>query len=608
MKLLSIGYNKSCLLCRHGKNKIPLPVDILPNMDKIKCLSLGFLKGLAVYVDGSVLGWGGSLSEKNPNKDEIPYQISGLSNIVSAKSGYLFDIFLDKDGKVFYLAKLSPSVQQIQIDEPITNIFGYELAYVVGKSGNLYSIQNVSQTAEKIDFESNFIDFDKNDRIQNVITYNSSTIILTKSKKVFGKGAVVSNSQKFIEIENLKGKNIIKIDSMMNSMLALSEEGDVYVNGSNSSSKIGLANVKKTEPTEFTKLEFSEKVRIIDLASSHSFSLFLDESGTVWSTGTSTDGCLLRGSDEIISRVPEKATLLNEKVTSIFCGSCFCYLQIGGVPLSKCYIKKPSIEKNKKPLSLVGIESFLSFSNSNEFHFLFDDHVVSMNRLFADFISPKVAQLHFIDPTIDSFVISNKNDREQIDAFEKIIKIAKGEVIKFDLDELPLLAKLSQILSNDELFNSVFDKFNSDLSMWNVFSVIEFEIIHFKCLSEKSKKFLAENFYQILKNHRNKLDNLKLDDEIIFDILSDDNLVIEDEDSLYLYVASLIKDDKSNAFLLECVEFGLLSNFYVKNFINSFDTDDITGVLWKQFVKLLNPFTQQVMFYDRYAKNSINTS
>lgn len=607
MKLLSVGYNKSGLLCRHGRTKIPLPADMLSDIDKIKCLSLGFLKGCAVYNDGSVFGWGGKFTEKNPNQNEEPYKLDYLSNIVKAKSGYIFDIFLDKNGKVFYFAKLSDSIQQIQIDEPIIDIFGYEIAYVLGKSGNLYSIKNLTQTAEKIDFDD-FIGFDRNDTIQNVITVLNSTFILTKSKKVFGRGQVVSNLEKFIEIEDLKEKNIVKIDGLYNCLLALSEEGEVYVNGHNIKGQIGLGDLKKTDLNQFVKLQFSENVRIIDCAASHSFSMFLDENGSLWSTGTSDDGCLLQGANENFTSIPKKVTVIKEKIASVFCGSCFCYIQIGGRPLSKSCIKEiGNNKKNTKSLSLKGIDSYLSFANSNEFHFLFDNYVISMNRLFADFISPKVAQLHFIDPTIDSLVISNKNDRSQIDAFEKIIKIAKGEVIKIETNELHLLAKMSRFLSNNELFEEIFKKLNNDLNMSNIFSVIEFEIKFLSDLSEKTKKFVAENFYEILKNHQKDFCDLCLDDLILFDILSDNDLVVEDEDSLYLFISGLINNDKSNIFLLECVEFSLLSDFYIKNFIFSYDTDEITCVLWRKLINLLNPvnsFNQQKIFSNRLKKNS----
>lgn len=611
MHFLSTGY-KNSFLCRLGKSKIPLSVDMLPDIEKIKCLSLGFCKGVAVYNDGSVIGWGDSLASKNPKKDDKPYKIDNLSNIVTAKSGYLFDIFLDNEGNVFYLAKLSQFVQKIQIDEPITDIFGYYCAYVISKSGNLYQIQNNDQTAKKVDFQKDFINFDQDERIQNVVSTLKLTIILTSKNRVFELNSMFPN--KLIEIKSLKNKNISKIDGMYNSIVALSKTGEIYVNGSSKNGQIGLVNMTQTNHSEFIKIQFDENVKIVDFAVSHSFSLFLDENGILWSTGTSSDGCLLQDSDVNQCQVPTKVTMIKEKVSSILCGSCFCFIQFGGLPLSKNSILKTfekvrKIEKeNKKRLSLKGIASYLEFANMNEFHFLFNNNkdAVSMNRLFADFISPKVSQFHFIDPTIDSLVISNKNDRRYFDAFNKIVKMAKGEAVEITVDELSLFAELSQILSNDDLFESIFKKFQSNLNILNIFSFVELEINHFLRLSESTKNFLTENFYLILKNYQKEFCNLNLDDETLFDILSDDNLVIEDEDSLYVFVSGLIKSDNSNIFLLECIEFQLLGDFYLKNFIYSFDTDEITAVVWRKIIDLLNPaksFDKCIYRYKKYSSS-----
>lgn len=611
MQLLSVGYNKGNLLCRNGNPCILSPVEMIPDLDRIICLSLGFCKGLVVYDNGLVLAWGDKFSEMNPNKSEDPYIIKELSNIKYAKSGRIFDMFLDKEGNVFYLALLSSTITKIEIDEPIIGIYGYEKAFVVGESGALYQIDNVSQTAQKIDFLTQFIDFYGgeeflNDKIRDVLSIRQSVFILTEKKRVFCQGQFSSVFTKFVELDALKNKNIIKIDGMYGSIAALSENGEVYVNGLYPS-QVGLGEMDEMKPGQFVKLQFQNQAKIIDIALSHAFSLFLDENGIVWSTGDGSDGSIIQGKNVSCS-IPTKVTSIEEPVSRIYCGSCFTYIQIGGDP----HIAYLQIEEdeNKKRLSINGIDYYLSFSNSDEFHFLFTDRSISVNRLFADFISPKVAQLHFIDPTIESLIITTeKDDSEQmISSFNKIIQIAQGQNIGIDDDELSILVKLSRILSNDELIESIFESINNDLNMSNVFSIAEFELNRFSDLSKQTRKFIAENFYEILKKKQDEFGKLEISDDLMFDILSDQNLVIDDEDTLYIFIMGLISKEKNNLFLLECIEFQLLSQFYIHDFVSSLYIDDIKGFLLKKLVRYLMPSDKQFSkgkYKRRYHKMSI---
>ena len=55
-------------------------------------------------------------------------------------------------------------------------------------------------------------------------------------------------------------------------------------------------------------------------------------------------------------------------------------------------------------LSCEGLQNviFMNFNDEDTFHFIIGENDIEMNRFFADFISPRVSNLHQSDPTIQS--------------------------------------------------------------------------------------------------------------------------------------------------------------------------------------------------------------
>lgn len=70
----------------------------------------------------------------------------------------------------------------------------------------------------------------------------------------------------------------------------------------------------------------------------------------------------------------------------------------------------------------------------------------------------------------------------------------------------------------------------------------------------------------------------------------------------------LINKEKNNLFLLECIEFQLLSQFYIHDFVSSLYIDDIKGFLLKKLVRYLMPSVKQFSkgkYKRRYHEMSI---
>ena len=65
-------------------------------------------------------------------------------------------------------------------------------------------------------------------------------------------------------------------------------------------------------------------------------------------------------------------------------------------------------------LSSEGLKNLVqNQSYGEDFKFIFGEHEVQMKNLFAEFISPKVSQIHQSDPTITSIHFCSSNSTNQ---------------------------------------------------------------------------------------------------------------------------------------------------------------------------------------------------
>ena len=66
------------------------------------------------------------------------------------------------------------------------------------------------------------------------------------------------------------------------------------------------------------------------------------------------------------------------------------------------------MEKKEFKISAEGLKNIV-FNNScgdDDFVFIIGKHEIRMKKIFADFISPRISQIHQVDPTVDSFFIN----------------------------------------------------------------------------------------------------------------------------------------------------------------------------------------------------------
>ncbi|KAK8890081.1 hypothetical protein M9Y10_034840 [Tritrichomonas musculus] len=116
-------------------------------------------------------------------------------------------------------------------------------------------------------------------------------------------------------------------------------------------------------------------------------------------------------------------------------------------------------------LSSSGLKNIIvdedAISKENNFKFLFGEQEIKMNRIFADFISPKVSKLHQTDPTIESIYFGNNNypqmsqDLFTKELLIKFVLLCRGECIEVTKEESDQLRIISKLICNNELLNQI---------------------------------------------------------------------------------------------------------------------------------------------------------
>lgn len=265
-------------------------------------------------------------------------------------------------------------------------------------------------------------------------------------------------------------------------------------------------------------------------------------------------------------------------------------------------------------ISASGLQKVVFSPNdgSDNFRFIFGDKEVQMNSFLADFISPRVSRIHQIDPTIDSIFLNNFtdetnnnptifNDSELITNFKQI---SMGRSVEIDEEMSYKMRFLSILIDNGEIFNGMGELFPIDIENPN-FEKID-QILLFANHNCDTNGYcptfdineifdvMASNFYQI----EDKL--LKLPKKIIHSVISNKNLKIKDEDSLFEFINKIFSPSSSGENedeimnFYEVVELCNLSEDKFNEFIDKFSPDDITYQIWE---KLKN------CFYYRFILN-----
>lgn len=281
-------------------------------------------------------------------------------------------------------------------------------------------------------------------------------------------------------------------------------------------------------------------------------------------------------------------------------------------------------------LSSLGLQNI--YTEEVEFQFIFGNVRVSMNRLFADFISPIVSRLHFSDPTIQSININYNIDSNQnihVPPIEEILTttiiklfcdIASGKPITINKEEILSMRIISILIGNDELFEQLCQLYPIDLNHTNIDQYLS-EIQKFEYLSQITNKneFNFSSIIDLISSQFYLIDTtklMKLPKRILYLIIKNKNLKIYNEDRLFNFINSIFYSNNNNEedndsytiidfYELLCLDY--MSDEILTEFIQKLNAGEVTETIWNNFCHLLinkNSFKNQNA--DRYLNPFLN--
>jgi hypothetical protein len=212
-----------------------------------------------------------------------------------------------------------------------------------------------------------------------------------------------------------------------------------------------------------------------------------------------------------------------------------------------------------------------------DFAFVFDGDEVRCSRFHAQFISPTVCSLMQNDPTIDRLDLEFQTQHKSVIQLF-LSQLLDGGRIDFPVSDISVLADFVQFLGNRELLE-LFAKGRSD-------PVDESNVVQRLKLfpTEPDISFFATRFSSVCEQPA--IDTLSF--ELISRILSDSELRLESEDSLFRFIESLCSKNDAYRDLIEYVEAQYLSEMCISDYISFVDPDRLSRGTWLSICRRLS--------------------
>lgn len=265
-------------------------------------------------------------------------------------------------------------------------------------------------------------------------------------------------------------------------------------------------------------------------------------------------------------------------------------------------------------ISMRGVQNLNNFPDSNDdFTFFFSDlNSFQMKINFAEFISPKVSKLRKNDPTLHSlrldYISSNLQEYFTEDIIQKILFFSSGNPIYIDGLEGFKLLIVSILLENIELFREIEKTFDMQINENNLDQYLHNLTIIYQ-FSQKTEYFSYSNIIGYISSHFHSLDKSKLHlpRPIIYSIISDPHLKLENEDTLFNFIQNVFSTDKTepedessisiNSFLAK-VNFLRLSETKLKEALNLIEFNEVGKELWMKVINCTQYFKDSIIDAD----------
>jgi hypothetical protein len=197
-------------------------------------------------------------------------------------------------------------------------------------------------------------------------------------------------------------------------------------------------------------------------------------------------------------------------------------------------------------LSAKGLANIIYPDYSGDFHFIIGEKPYACPSFIAQFLSPRISQLHQSDCTINEIKL------ESIDTsncFAKFLSLGFGSSVSFESTDYPFLRSVCIELGAIELYETLFIDNQTKITTDTIIARLKHaDLIGSWC--ETDITFAASHFSSLDLSSL-----LELPVSMIFQILNHTSLTLKNEDSLYEMLSSFIAMDAQYSILLECVKY-----------------------------------------------------
>jgi hypothetical protein len=219
-------------------------------------------------------------------------------------------------------------------------------------------------------------------------------------------------------------------------------------------------------------------------------------------------------------------------------------------------------------LSADGFRHFPQSEPVTEFHFVLGNKTYECAWFVADFVSPRIARLHAVDPSIDQYFVETIDSHNQ---FQSFLELGRGCPLFVTDENRSFLLAIARELENFELYSAISTHFERKLTVSE--AVARVTDPSFVC--PYSISLLASVFFELDSPTLNQLAVSAL-----FEILSSDSLRLISEDLLYDFIIGKRPDYFC---LLRFVRFEFLSTDRIVHFasIGFGLSGEFDPALWK---------------------------
>lgn len=237
---------------------------------------------------------------------------------------------------------------------------------------------------------------------------------------------------------------------------------------------------------------------------------------------------------------------------------------------------------DKIQLNLSSISRVPFHVYDTDFSFIVNGKEYKTNHLVSDILSPKISKIHNNDPTLNTFIINTK----AVGDFSTILKLINGNQIDIPKSETNFIFEVFQILGYDSIDYVQSENNLSEITAENVFSNVQYHEKYAYFFSQnlgQEIEFISSHFYEL--SEKEELSTLSV--ETLEAIFSSESIQLNSEDQLLRAINKLYSKSRSYYPLFEYIKFNFLSTEAIQEFIEIFDSNDLTKVTWNQICNRL---------------------